>query len=207
MKKLHIFISFILLFLFSVTAVQASVIVSTLPQTSSNDVGIGGTNDYAAGFVWGTTETFASADLYLGVEGEPTASLFVSLFDDAGGSPGSSVLALSGPTGITTAGLYAYTGLAALTSGSTYWLVASTGTYGDSDNEYIWYDGTLGDSGYVDTQWRRLPTFVSWSSSSLVVPAAFRVNSVSVPEPATLALFGIGLAGLGFSRRNKSNSA
>jgi len=48
-------------------------------------------------------------------------------------------------------------------------------------------------------------------------PNTLRVNSIlpafsvstatsSIPEPATLALFGIGLAGLGFARRRKKST-
>ena len=50
-------------------------------------------------------------------------------------------------------------------------------------------------------------TFASWDGSSLNVFVSGAPDSVSlqVPEPATLALIGIGLAGLGASRRRKLN--
>ena len=138
----------------------------------------------------------------MGIEGNPAASLIVSLFNDVGGSPGSSILTLSGPSNPNVASLYTYSGIAALTSGSTYWLVASTGIYSDPSNEYIWYDGTLGDPGYVDTKFQRPPGGVSWARSGIVSPAAFRVNSVNqVPEPSILMLMGFGLAGIGYRRR------
>ena len=79
--------------------------------------------------------------------------------------------------------------------------MASLGTYNDHLNQYLWFDGTLGDAGYVGTKWRR---GTPWDTSSIVVPAAFSVNATSVPEPATLALLTLGLAGIGFSRKKKS---
>ena len=39
--------------------------------------------------------------------------------------------------------------------------------------------------------------------SSGETESGFRVENVHVPEPATLALFGLGLAGLGFARRKR----
>jgi len=177
------------------TAVSAAPIVSTYPETAIPSVGVGW-NDYAAGFVWNTTASFASADLYLAAQGSPGA-LSVSLFSDAGGAPGTLLSSLVGPTNPGAAGSYAYSGTTPLSMGNTYWIVASTGTYDDSVNMYLWYVGTVGDPNYVNTMWRRPPDgYVDWATSGIVQPAAFQVNASAVPLPAALLLFGPGLAGL-----------
>ena len=69
----------------------------------------------------------------------------------------------------------------------------------------------------IEAAWQQV-TFLGWNNMKTftwggLIPAAnniaiddiyYNTDASSVPEPATLALFGIGLAGIGFARRRKS---
>jgi hypothetical protein len=181
------------------TAVSAAPVVSTYPATVNSGYGPGW-NDYAVGFVWNTSASFASADIYVEAVGSPGA-LSVGLFSDSGGAPGTLLTALTGPANPGVAASYTYSGITSLVQGNTYWIVASTGAYLDA-NEYYWYIGTMGDPNYVNTTWRRPPDYPAWSPSGLITPAAFQVNAV--PLPASLLLLAPGLLGLvGMRRRFK----
>jgi hypothetical protein len=137
----------------------------------------------------------------------PTApdDFTIRFYDDDGGSPAIDPLhefAVGDvgrvDTGVDRLGrdVYAYSAdIAALTlaADTTYWLSIVNITVADTDDDWFWsYEP--GGNGY-----RRDGEDEAWSPTTSTRQLGFQLtnDAVAVPEPASLTLFGVGLAGLG----------
>lgn len=201
---------------------KADVVFGNLGSLGTNDVsstnfGISDTNWLGQGFTVGGTNT-AVTSVTLGLFDANATPVTVSIY--AGGTAGPT----GSPLGTSTQAVasltpslqtFNFSPNVALTSGSPYWVVASTS---EVSGLFNWAFNDAGDFGTVQNAsgWTavsnqtRLSTDggLTWSNSGVNRPTSFSINAVApVPEPSTYALaaIGLGVAGLVRARRRKDH--
>ena len=169
-----------------------------------------GTYVYADSFIATTTGTVT--DLGTWLRGGSSSLVFEILADNGNAPDGSNVLTKTATLSFTLGALIfedaAPLTALTLTAGQEYWFAASTVGLGGSGfynvGGHTQNSGGITDNG---TFWySNDPAGLNFDGRGLVPEMAFSVttsSATSVPEPATIALFGAGLAGLGLARRRK----
>lgn len=187
-------------------AAQATLVVDT--GTPTNAVGTGWAfnsgHAYAGQFSTAGALTINSIAGYFSTDvGNVSISLFSNSEDGDGGFiPGSALQSASFATGL---GALAWNGVAALdwaVGQGSYWIVF-TSSYGTASQSSM--PGTAGNplAGYALTQGGQW-----YDAADLGLAQGLRVDATAaaaavVPEPGSIALFGLGLAGLAALGRRK----
>lgn len=165
--------------------------------------GVDGSSAFQAfQFTAASSGTLAAITVAIGRTGSGTINTQFDLFADNSNALGalleSSLVPNTVPVDSTdpfTAGLISFSSVVQpmLTAGQNYWLSITEPNAIDGSNS-LWFNNDQGLLG---------PRITPVQSGIASMPA-FRVEVTQVLEPGTLALFGFGLAGLGFARRKRA---
>ena len=210
--KLKIHIWAFMLFLFELAAVstvtaQGTVFVSNLGSTNPIFVGLGPNYWMAQPFETGpaaSVYTLNSIQLLMLVTGPSSATnLQVSLYNNSGGVPGTSLAPLSG-SDPTSSGTCTYTASGVtLAPSTTYWILVSSGLM--QFGFPVFLAGVSQTTNYVSSGGWGLSAPMYSTDSATWQSAPYNAAQVAiratVPEPPMCMVLGWGLATLLFRRR------
>jgi len=190
---------------------QSTILFNNLSQPSDGSANIdnfyyNGSTSYqsiAMGFTTGASAvTLAGVKLKMDGANNGDGNFGVAIYDatGSGGRPGNQLMVLSGSSDPESAGLYDYlsTGTLQLTADTTYYVYAFDGGTGSGNESYNWDAGFGSSAGSYDRESANGGWIVDGSPYTMEV-----TGTEPAPEPSTLALTGLGAAGLFLLRRQR----
>jgi hypothetical protein len=191
---------------------QGTLYVSNLGQTPTGSAAIGSDSWIAQQFVTGSNPdgyTLNTIQLLLNAaSGNPsgfTVSVYSFNFNNGNSEPGGNLVTLSGSDPVA-GGIFAYTDSGPVLSPYTSYFIVLTATTPLAQGAYDW----SAVNGYtINNYWEIYPNYYSsadgssWTGHPRGNVFQMAIYATAIPEPAMLALAGLGLATLSFLRRKR----